>query len=127
MANAHSIDTGAGHGSVRSYVIGFILSVVLTVAAFGLVTQQVMGPTESIIAIAVLAFIQILVHLVFFLHMNTSSSQRWNLLSLASAVLVAVILIGGPLWVLHNLCPHMISRCSPIPSLPACRPSPPKG
>ena len=110
MANAHSIDTGAGHGSVRSYVIGFILSVVLTVAAFGLVTQQVMGPTESIIAIAVLAFIQILVHLVFFLHMNTSSSQRWNLLSLASAVLVAVILIGGTLWVLHNVGAHMMSR-----------------
>jgi len=53
MANAHSIDTGAGHGSVRSYVIGFVLSVVLTAAAFGLVMQQVFGPTESIIAIAV--------------------------------------------------------------------------
>ena len=110
MANAHSIDTGAGHGSVRSYVIGFVLSVVLTAAAFGLVMQQALGPTESIIAIAVLAFIQILVHLVFFLHMNTSSSQRWNLLSLASAVLVAVILIGGTLWVLHNVGAHMMSR-----------------
>jgi cytochrome o ubiquinol oxidase operon protein cyoD len=110
MANAHSIDTGAGHGSVRSYVIGFVLSVVLTAAAFGLVMQQVFGPIESIIAIAVLAFIQILVHLVFFLHMDTSSSQRWNLLSLASAVLVAVILIGGTLWVLHNVGAHMMSR-----------------
>jgi len=110
MANAHSIDTGAGHGSVRSYVIGFVLSVVLTAAAFGLVMQQMFGPTESIIAIAVLAFIQILVHLVFFLHMNTSSSQRWNLLSLASAVLVAVILIGGTLWALHNVRAHMMSR-----------------
>jgi cytochrome o ubiquinol oxidase operon protein cyoD len=110
MANAHSIDTGAGHGSVRSYVIGFVLSVVLTAAAFGLVMQQVFGPIESIIAIAVLAFVQILVHLVFFLHMNTSSSQRWNLLSLASAVLVAVILIGGTLWVLHNVGAHMMSR-----------------
>ena len=110
MAHAHSIDTGAGHGSMRSYVIGFVLSVVLTAAAFGLVMQQALGPTETIIAIAVLAFIQILVHLVFFLHMNTSSSQRWNLLSLASAVLVAVILIGGTLWVLHNVGAHMMSR-----------------
>jgi cytochrome o ubiquinol oxidase subunit IV len=110
MANAHSIDTGAGHGSVRSYVIGFVLSVVLTAAAFGLVLQQALGPTESIIAIAVLAFIQILVHLVFFLHMNTSSSQRWNLISFGFAVLVAVILIGGTLWVLHNVGAHMMSR-----------------
>src|SRR6202051_82270 len=110
MANAHSIDTGAGHGSVRSYVIGFILSVVLTVAAFGLVTQQVMGATESIIAIAVLAFIQILVHLVFFLHMNTSSSQRWNVVAFGFTVMVAVIVIGGTLWVLHNVGAHMMSR-----------------
>ena len=69
-----------------------------------------MGPTESIIAIAVLAFIQILVHLVFFLHMNTSSSQRWNVLAFAFTVLVAVILIGGTLWVLHNVSAHMMSR-----------------
>jgi cytochrome o ubiquinol oxidase subunit IV len=110
MANAHSIDTGAGHGSVRSYVIGFVLSVVLTAAAFGLITQKLMGPTESIIAIAVLAFIQILVHLVFFLHMNTSSSQRWNIAALASTVLVAVIVIGGTLWVLNNVGHHMMSR-----------------
>src|SRR5258708_18448187 len=108
MANAHSIDTGAGHGSVRSYVIGFVLSVVLTVAAFGLFTQQVLGPTESIIAIAVLAFIQILVHLVFFLHMNTSSSQRWNVAAFGFTVMVAVIVIGGTVVVLHNLRPPII-------------------
>ena len=106
MAHVHSIDTGASHGSVRSYVVGFILSVVLTVAAFGVV----MGPTESIIAIAVLAFIQILVHLVFFLHMNTSSSQRWNVVAFGFTVMVAVIVIGGTLWVLHNVGAHMMSR-----------------
>jgi cytochrome o ubiquinol oxidase operon protein cyoD len=106
MTHAHSIDTGASHGSVRSYVVGFILSVVLTVAAFGVV----MGPTESIIAIAVLAFIQILVHLVFFLHMNTSSSQRWNVVAFGFTVMVAVIVIGGTLWVLHNVGAHMMSR-----------------
>ena len=110
MAHAHSIDTGAGHGSMRSYVIGFVLSVVLTAAAFGLVMQQALGPTETIIAIAVLAFIQILVHLVFFLHMNTSSSQRWNVLAFGFPVMVAVILIGGTLWVLHNVGAHMLSR-----------------
>jgi cytochrome o ubiquinol oxidase operon protein cyoD len=110
MAHAHSIDTGAGHGSVRSYVIGFVLSVVLTAAAFGLVMQKALGPTETIIAIAVLALIQIFVHLVFFLHMNTSSSQRWNVVAFGFTVLVAVIVIGGTLWVLHNVGHHMMSR-----------------
>ena len=98
------------HGSVRSYVVGFILSVVLTAAAFGVVMRQVMGPTEAIIAIAVLAFMQILVHLVFFLHMNTSSSQRWNVMAFGFTVMTAVIVIGGTLWVLHNVSMHMMSR-----------------
>ncbi|MDN7177955.1 cytochrome o ubiquinol oxidase subunit IV [Caballeronia sp. SEWSISQ10-4 2] len=84
MANPHSIDTGAGHCSVRSYVIGFILSVVLTAAAFGLVVPQVTGPTESIIAIAVLAF--------------------------GFTVMVAVIVIDGTLWVLNHVGHHMMSR-----------------
>jgi cytochrome o ubiquinol oxidase operon protein cyoD len=110
MAHAHSIDTGAGHGSVRSYVIGFLLSVVLTVAAFGLVTQHWLAPTESIIAISVLAFIQIVVHVVFFLHMNTSSKQHWNLAAFGFTVMTAVIVIGGTVWVLHNVSMNMMSR-----------------
>jgi cytochrome o ubiquinol oxidase subunit IV len=110
MAHAHSIDTGASHGSVSSYIVGFVLSVALTVAAFGLVTQHLLSPRASIIAIAALAFVQILVHLVFFLHMNMSSAGRWNMVAFGFAVLVAVILIGGTLWVLHNVAMNMMSR-----------------
>jgi cytochrome o ubiquinol oxidase subunit IV len=110
MAHAHSIDTGASHGSVKSYVIGFVLSVILTAAAFGVVTQHWLPATESIIAIAGLALVQIVVHLMCFLHMNTSSSQRWNLVALGFTVLVAVIVVGGTLWVLHNVSMQMMSR-----------------
>ena len=110
MAHAHSIDTGESHGTVSSYVIGFVLSVVLTAAAFGIVTQHWLPQLESVIALAVLALVQIVVHLVYFLHMNTSSSQRWNLTAFGFTVLVAVILIGGTLWVLHNVSMQMMSR-----------------
>jgi|ERR1700679_2848306 cytochrome o ubiquinol oxidase operon protein cyoD len=110
MAHAHSINTGASHGSVSSYVVGFVLSVVLTVAAFGLVTQHLLSPGLSILAIAALALLQILVHLGFFLHMNTSSAGRWNVVAFGFTVLVAVILIGGTLWVLHNVAMNMMSR-----------------
>jgi cytochrome o ubiquinol oxidase operon protein cyoD len=95
---------------VRSYVVGFVLSVVLTAAAFGLVTQHLLSPSASILAIAALAFVQILVHLGYFLHMNTSSAGRWNLVAFGFTVLVAVILIGGSLWVLHNVAMNMMSR-----------------
>jgi cytochrome o ubiquinol oxidase operon protein cyoD len=91
-----------GHGSIGAYIAGFILSVVLTAAAFGLVMAHMLSPTASLMAIGALALIQIVVHLVFFLHMNGSSGQRWNVMAFVFTVITAVILIGGTLWVMYN-------------------------
>jgi cytochrome o ubiquinol oxidase operon protein cyoD len=52
------------------------------------------------------------VHLVFFLHMNGSSGQRWNLVAFLFAVLMVVILVGGSFWIMnhlnHNMMPMMM-------------------
>jgi cytochrome o ubiquinol oxidase operon protein cyoD len=65
---------------------------------------------NALLAIAGLAAVQIVVHLVFFLHLNSSSAQRWNVMAFAFTVLTAVIVIGGTLWVMHNVSMHMMSR-----------------
>ncbi|KEZ02602.1 cytochrome C oxidase subunit III, partial [Burkholderia sp. MSh2] len=57
-----------------------------------------------------LAFVQIIVHLVYFLHMNSSSGQRWNVMAFSYTVLTAAILIIGTLWVMHNVSMNMMSR-----------------
>ncbi|WP_233805562.1 cytochrome o ubiquinol oxidase subunit IV [Paraburkholderia sp. HP33-1] len=108
--SAHGAHSEGGHGSFGSYTAGFVLSVILTVAAFALVMTGTLTGQSALIAIAGLAFVQILVHLVFFLHMNTSSSQRWNVTAFAFTALTAVIVIGGTLWVMHNVSMHMMSR-----------------
>src|SRR5258708_32655895 len=100
---------GESHGSLGSYATGFILSVILTVAAFGLVMNGTLTGENALLAIAGLALVQIVVHLVFFLHMNTSSAQRWNVMAFGFTVLTAVILIIGSLWVRHNVSMHMRS------------------
>ena len=108
---------GASHGSVRSYLIGFVLSVVLTAAAFGLIMVPNALPYDVVLlAIALLAAVQIFVHLVCFLHMNTDSEQRWNVTAFAFAVLTLAILITGSLWIMHNISTHMISR-GPMPDM----------
>lgn len=101
---------GESHGSFGSYATGFILSVILTVAAFGLVMNGTLTGENALLAIAGLALVQIVVHLVFFLHMNTSSAQRWNVMAFGFTVLTAVILIVGSLWIMHNVSMHMMSR-----------------
>ena len=106
--NAHS--AGGSHGSFGGYMTGFILAVILTVAAFALVLTGTLTGQDALYAISGLALVQIVVHLVFFLHMNTSSEQRWNVTAFAFTALTAVVVIGGTLWVLHNVAMNMMSR-----------------
>jgi cytochrome o ubiquinol oxidase operon protein cyoD len=110
MAHIQSRRAEEGHGSLGGYVSGFVLSVLLTVAAFGLVMRGLFPPQTALIALAVLAFVQIVVHLVFFLHINTSAAQRWNAMALGYTVLAALFLIGGTVWVMHNVSMNMMSR-----------------
>ena len=69
MANAaHSHDShDAGHGSYKSYAIGFILSVILTVIPFGLVMYPSLPKSLTLWIVLAFAVIQVLVHLVYFL------------------------------------------------------------
>jgi cytochrome o ubiquinol oxidase operon protein cyoD len=108
--HSHSAHSGESHGSIGSYMTGFVLAVILTVAAFGLVMTGTLTGQNALFAIAGLAVVQIIVHLVFFLHMNTSSTQRWNVTAFAFTVLTAVIVVGGTLWVMHNVSINMMSR-----------------
>ena len=109
MSNSN-VHNGEAHGSVRSYLIGFVLSVVLTAASFFIVTGHGVGTSTAILLIAVLALIQVVVHLVYFLHLNASSEQSWNVMAFGFTVMTAVILIGGSIWIMHNVSMNMMSR-----------------
>lgn len=110
MAQTHTIHEEEAHGTVGSYLIGFVLSVVLTAASFWFVLHSGYPRETMLIGLAVLAVVQIVVHLVFFLHLNSSSSQRWNVTAFCFTVLTVAIVVGGTLWVMHNVTMNMMSR-----------------
>ena len=60
------------------------------------------------IAVTVMAVVQILVHMVYFLHMNTRSDEGWTMLSMIFTVIVVVIMIAGSVWVMYNLNTNMM-------------------
>lgn len=99
---------GAAHGSVKEYVIGLILSIVLTAIPFGLVMTGAAGEALSIILILLCAVAQVMVQLVFFLHMNASSEQFWNTTSGVFAVILVAILIVGSIWIMRHLNHNML-------------------
>jgi cytochrome o ubiquinol oxidase subunit IV len=93
-----------GHGSMRDYVIGFVLSVILTVIPFWLVMGEVIESRVWTVAlIMVFGAIQIVVHMIYFLHMNRKSEGGWILMSLLFTGIIIVIALVGSLWVMYHL------------------------
>jgi cytochrome o ubiquinol oxidase subunit IV len=89
---------------LRTYISGYILSVVLTLAAYLAVTHHHLGSNQWIIGfICGLAIVQFLVQLIFFLHLRAETKPRWKLFVLLLMLLVVLILVIGSLWIMHNL------------------------
>ncbi len=100
-------DTGASYGTYRSYSIGFISSLLLTLVSFYLVAYSNLPPKTLYIMVGVFAVIQLFVQLVFFLHLNTNSKSSWNLLSFLFTLVVVLVLVIGTMWIMYNLYAHM--------------------
>ncbi|CAI0713514.1 cytochrome o ubiquinol oxidase subunit IV [Serratia proteamaculans] len=94
---------GASHGSVKTYLIGFILSIILTVIPFAMVMSGTASHSTILAVVVGMAVIQVVVHLVYFLHMNTSSEERWNLVALLFTAMIIGIVVVGSLWIMYNL------------------------
>jgi cytochrome o ubiquinol oxidase operon protein cyoD len=93
----------ARHGSLESYVTGFVLSLVLTLAAYFAVVNDVLKGKAVIAAIIVLAIAQLLVQLVFFLHIDRERKPRHMLLIFLFMLIVLAIVVGGSLWIMEGL------------------------
>ena len=99
----------AGHGTFRSYMTGFVLAVVLTAIPFWLVMGHVVPSSRAMALIIMgLAGIQVVVHMVYFLHMNTHSEGGWSMLALIFTVVVVVITLAGSVWVMDHLNANMM-------------------
>ncbi|HUO56156.1 MAG TPA: cytochrome o ubiquinol oxidase subunit IV [Candidatus Paceibacterota bacterium] len=88
---------------VRSYIIGFILSLVLTFVAYYLATTGQLPYQSALICLILLALVQFIVQIVCFLHLDTASVSRERLFILAGACTVILILVSGSLWIMFTL------------------------
>lgn len=94
--------------TVHSYTVGFVLSLVLTLAAYFTVVNDVLTGKAVVMAIAGLAVAQLLVQLIFFLHLHRESKPRLNLLVFSFMLMVVGIIVIGSLWIMENLNYHML-------------------
>jgi cytochrome o ubiquinol oxidase subunit IV len=104
----HGHDDGHSHGSRSSYLIGFLLSVVLTAIPFWMVMTQAADAQTTAIVIVALAVVQILVHTVAFLHVNTRAEGGWTLMAYVFTGVLVVIVLAGSLWIMYHLNQNMM-------------------
>ncbi|MEO6607835.1 MAG: cytochrome o ubiquinol oxidase subunit IV [Aestuariivirga sp.] len=103
-------DHNKGGPERRSAIIGFTLALALTLGAFGIVELGSGSPFMILGLVALLAVLQIIVHLRFFLHLDLSKSRREDLQLILFATLLIVLMVGGSIWILWSL--HM--RMMPV-------------
>ncbi|MFS0558154.1 cytochrome o ubiquinol oxidase subunit IV [Brevibacillus sp. 179-C9.3 HS] len=89
-----------GHGSMKEYVIGFILSIVLTIIPLVLVMNQIMSKTATIVTIMIMAVLQFVVQLVFFMHIREGEKPRYNVQTLILGLVLVFTIVAGSLWIM---------------------------
>jgi cytochrome o ubiquinol oxidase operon protein cyoD len=108
-------DAHAPHSTLRGYATGFVLAVILTAIPFWLVMSKVFNNSGTAgFVLLGLASVQIVVHMVYFLHMNTKAEGGWSMLALLFTVMLLVIMLSGSIWVMyhlnHNMMPGMMDQ-----------------
>lgn len=97
------------HGTFQGYIIGLILSLILTSASFLLVITKILTGRMLIFIIVGLALAQAVIQLLFFLHIGQETKTRWEIAAFGFMVLILMIIAFGSLWIMYNLNDRMMS------------------
>ena len=91
------------HGSTGSYVVGFLLSLVFTIIPYYLVTEKVVTGSTLLAIILGFAVLQMVVQVVFFLHLGRGPKPSWNLYFFIGTVGTILFVVVASLWIMHHL------------------------
>jgi cytochrome o ubiquinol oxidase operon protein cyoD len=106
---SHAHDDSGYHATVKGYLVGFVLAAVLTAIPFWLVMGKVIA-SPRLTALVILAFaaVQVLVHMICFLHLNARAEGGWSMLALVFTAALVVIMLSGSVWVMNHMNTNMM-------------------
>lgn len=91
------------YGTLRSYVIGFILSLVCTAISYYLVRNHVIAGTALLATILGFGVLQMIIQITFFLHLGRGPKPNWNFFFFAATVGIILVVVGGSILIINNL------------------------
>ena len=107
-AHDHGPHDEESHGSRKGYLIGFGLAVVLTVIPFWLVMTLPLSTQATALLIMAFAAVQMVVHMIYFLHMNRRAEGGWSIMALLFTLVIVGIALSGSLWVMYHMNANMM-------------------
>lgn len=88
---------------MKSYLTGYLISIFLTLGAYFSVVGKLFSGNMLTAVILIFAIFQLVVQLVFFLHLRNEKNPRWNLILFLSTASIILIIVVASLWIMANL------------------------
>lgn len=115
MKTTHTINKSAHttththeeHGSVASYVVGFVLSIIFTIIPYFLVVEKIFTGSTLLAIVLGIGVLQMVIQLVFFLHLGRGPKPLYNVVFFFATAGVVVVTIGASLFIMDNLYRNM--------------------
>lgn len=102
------------HGTTRSYVVGYILSLVFTFIPYFMVVNKYLTGNALIATILSIGLLQMVVQLVFFLHLGRGPKPLYNVVFFFATFGIVVITVGASVIIMnnlyHNMSPEELTR-----------------
>lgn len=95
------------HGTLQAYITGFILSLVFTFIPYYLVVHGNSSGTKLLAIILGFGVLQMLVQLLFFLHLGRKPRPHWQIVFLGCTVFAILVVVGGSIIITSNLKTNM--------------------
>lgn len=92
--------SSVSHGSLKSYSIGYALSMLLTIFPIAAVVGDWFGRAATLAVILIAAVLQFLVQLIFFMHVREGEDSKWNIMALLCGAIILVLVVGGSIWIM---------------------------
>ena len=89
--------------SLKPIWIGLVLSIILVLASYRIVTYYHLTSMELVYTVFGLGILQALLQLVFFMHLGLEDRPYWHLILFLFTATIVIIVIAGTIWIMSNL------------------------
>lgn len=103
MSHSNSKNSGHEQGTMKSYAIGFLLSLLLTYIPYYMVVNKSVDSDLLLPLIVGIGLIQMVIQIIFFLHLGRGPKPNWNLYFFGSTFSIVLVVVGGSLFIINNL------------------------